>query len=271
MNRVGSMADRQRRVKKIHQLLQEAIFFSVQELSERLGVSSMTIRRDLDHLAELGLIQRLHGGAMWREPEQSLGQREHLHITEKTAIAEEALARIRPGETIALDSGTTTAKLAECIVASDIRPLTVITHALNVATILMADPRIHVHVAGGDLRPGTASLIGPRCRRFFQEVHVERAFMTAAGVTRDEGLTNSNFSEAEIKSAMREAADEVHVLVDGSKWGQRSMVSFAHLTQVHEIISDLEIDLDWTMILHQAGVRFSRARTASHLLGEGLQ
>ncbi len=256
------MADREQRTQAIRALLQDAVFLSVQELSERLQVSPMTVRRDLERLSDLGWVQRVHGGAMWREQEASLGQRETLHTAEKRAIAEEAVTRIAPGETIALDSGTTAAKMAEQLLVSDTRPITVITYALNVALILLADPTIHVHVAGGDLRPGTASVVGPRCRDFFEAIHVDRAFLTAAGLTQTDGFTNSNFAEAEIKSAMREAADDVYVLMDRSKVDQRALVRFATLKEVGEIISDGPWEPPWPGILKTAGVRLALATTA---------
>lgn len=248
------MTERTKREQAIRALLQESAFLSVQELSARLQVSAMTIRRDLDHLSANGSVQRLHGGAMLRESEASIGQREILHPAEKLAIARVAVTQMRAGETIALDSGTTAAKVAEQLLASTVRPITVVTYALNVALILMADPTIHVHVAGGDLRAGTASVVGPRSRDFFESIHVDRAFLTASGVSAEQGLTNSNFAEAEIKSAMRQAAHRVYALVDASKVDQRGLVRFAALDDVDEMITDVDWPGDWPERLRAAGV-----------------
>jgi len=251
------VANREDRAEAIRSLLQERTFLSVQALSDELQVSTMTVRRDLDRLSQLGFVQRLHGGAMWREAEASLGQRESMHIAEKTAIAAAAVLCIAPGETIALDSGTTVAKVAEGLVASSVRPVTVVTYALNVALILAADPSIHVHVTGGDLRPGTESLVGPRSRDFFEAIHVDRAFLSAAGASEAEGLTNSNFAEAEIKVAMRQAAHRVYALVDSSKWSRRALVRIAAWSEVDEVISDQGLDPAWTSILKARGVNLS--------------
>ncbi len=247
------------RLAQIEDLLRANPFLSVRELSRSLNVSTMTVRRDLDRLKERGSIVRVHGGAVVREKESPMGEREGRRQLQKAAIAEAALGLIQPGATVVIDSGTTAAALARALLAFPVRPLTVVTHALNVAVALLADAGLHVSVAGGDLRPGTASLIGPVTRNYYASIRAEVAFLSAVGVTEDEGFSNSNFAEAEIKATIQSRTDRVVALLDASKCGIRSMVSFLPIDGVDDIITDWEIDPDWAQRFREHGVRLTVA------------
>lgn len=158
------------------------------------------------------------------------------------------------GGIIALDSGTTTICLAEALLRQDtIRPLTVVTHVLNVATILMQDSAIQVIMTGGDLRAPTASLVGPGARRFYEEIQVPVAFLAATGITQD-GLTTSDFAEAEIKRTMIAHAHTVYILADSRTFGYRAMVPFASLSAVSAVITDIEVPVKWVRQLAADGV-----------------
>ncbi len=247
------------RLAQIEELLRANPFMSVRELSGTLRVSAMTVRRDLDRLNAQGSIVRVHGGAVGRERESPMGEREARRQPQKAAIAQAALSLIRPGTTVVIDSGTTAAALARALLAHPVRPLTVVTHALNVALALMADSGLHVSVAGGDLRPGTASLVGPVTRNYYQSIRADVAFLSAVGVTEEEGFSNSNFAEAEIKTTIQSRADRVIALLDASKCGIRSMVGFLPIDGVDEIITDWEIDPDWTRRFRAHGLRLTVA------------
>ncbi len=253
------------RLEAMRRLLQDTLFMSVQDLSDRLNVSPMTVRRDLKRLSDDGLVQRIHGGGMWCAEDMSVGQRAALHTPAKWAIAEAAVAVVQAGGTIALDSGTTTAQVAKALLHGSARPLTVVTYALNVAEMLMEDPTIQVHVSGGDVRPGTASLVGPRSRAFFESIHVDRAFVTAVGVLRDEGWMNSNFAEAEIKTALCHCARHVYALVDTSKVDRRGLVRFAQLDEVDTIISNGPWPDPWGAALKAQDITLSVALEESAL------
>jgi DeoR/GlpR family transcriptional regulator of sugar metabolism len=251
------------RLARIERLLQSEPFMTVKGLSGALNVSTMTIRRDLDRLAERGTVVRVHGGVMVREKEAPVGEREKTRMVQKEAIARRALLFIQPGETIVVDSGTTAAALARALLTHPVRPLTVVTHALNVATILLEDSSLHVSVTGGDLRAGTASLVGPVTRAFYESIRADLAFVTAVGVTEDEGFSNSNFAEAEIKTTIRSRANRVLALIDASKCGVRSMVSFAPIDGVDQIVTDWEIDPTWEARFRAHGVHVTMAEPPS--------
>lgn len=238
----------------LKRLLQAEPFWTVGDLSAALRVSSMTVRRDLDRLAREGLVVRVHGGVMWRDQEEPVGRREGLRIREKAAIGHMAADLVRPGDTIIMDSGTTAAALARALLDSSARPLTVVTHALNVVGILLQDPSIHVSVSGGDLRPGTASLVGPVTRAFYETIRADWVFLTAVGASADDGFSNSNFAEAEIKRLVLERAKTAVMLIDATKCDVRSMVPFAPLNAVSAVISDSEMSLAWQATFARLGV-----------------
>lgn len=240
------------RHKRIRALLKVHPMLTVQRLTKELGVSPMTIRRDLDWLTDHGMVTRVHGGVTLPDTDRPLGERQVARLSQKQEIAQRALAFISPEDTIALDSGSTTACLAEALLRAPVRPLTVVTHALNVASILMQDPTIQVTVSGGDLRGSTASLVGPMARQFYEGIRVQHAFIAAVGLTQ-EGLSNSNFAEAEIKRAMMAHAEQVFVLADSEKLGQRSVVLFAPWQDVTALVTDPEITQEWrTMLAREA-------------------
>lgn len=238
----------------LKRLLQAEPFWTVGDLSAALRVSSMTVRRDLGRLAQEGLVVRVHGGVMWKDQDAPVGQREGLRIREKAAIGRLAADLVRPGETVIIDSGTTAAALARALLDSSARPLAVVTHALNVAGILLADPSIHVSVSGGDLRPGTASLVGPVTRAFYETIRADWAFLTAVGASTDDGFSNSNFAEAEIKRLVLDRAQTSAMLIDATKCDVRSMVPFAPLDAVGTVISDTEMTPAWRRAFESRGV-----------------
>ncbi len=241
------------RLHRIRLLLKTHPMLTIQRLSQDLGVSVMTVRRDVDRLAVQGEVMRVHGGITIADQDSPLGERAEAHLSEKQAIALAALDLIVPGDTIAIDSGSTTACLAEALLYSSIRPVAVVTHALNVAMILMRDPGIQVMVSGGDLRASTGSLVGPVARKFYEEIRVRLAFVATVGMDGD-GLSNSNFPEAEIKKEIMNNASQAIVLADDSKWGCRGMVPFARWSDVSKLIIDHAPAEPWTNLMANFGV-----------------
>jgi DeoR/GlpR family transcriptional regulator of sugar metabolism len=238
---------------RIRLLLKPHPMLTIQRLSQDLGVSVMTIRRDVDRLAAQGEVVRVHGGITIPDQDRPLGERTAAHLSEKQAISLAALDLIMPGDTIAIDSGSTTACLAEALLYSSIRPVAVVTHALNVATILMRDPGIQVMVSGGDLRASTGSLVGPVARKFYEQIRVRLAFIATVGMDRD-GLSNSNFPEAEIKREIMNNAGQTVVLADDSKWGRRGTVPFAQWSDVSTLIVDRKPSDQWAHLMETCTV-----------------
>ncbi|SFC34490.1 transcriptional regulator, DeoR family [Nocardioides terrae] len=219
-------------------------FIGVTELSDLLGVSSVTVRADLDSLVGRGVVRRIRGGAMPIDPqalaERSFEETETESADAKAAIAAEAVRLIAPGMSVLLDVGTTAACVArELLRREDLHDVTVITNGLAIALSLEpAVPRLQVVVTGGTLRPLQHSLVAPLGGLLLEHIHADLALIGCNGVDAVAGITNVNLPEADIKRAMIGAASEVVVIADGSKVGRSRLGKIASVTDVHAIVTD---------------------------------
>jgi DeoR family transcriptional regulator of aga operon len=220
-------------------------FVRVSDASDELGVSVVTVRSDLSALEASGVLQRVHGGAV------SLGGAEvpveralQSSADEKDAIARAAAAMVHSGESVLLDVGSTTAAVARALVGrEDLRDLTVITNGLTIALELEpAIPRFRVVVTGGTLRPLQHSLVAPLAAVLLDHVHADIAFIGCNGVHADEGVTNVNLPEAEVKKAMVDAATRVVAVADGSKIGLVKLGRIAPLSAFDDVITGSSAD-----------------------------
>ncbi|MGQ9631437.1 MAG: DeoR/GlpR family DNA-binding transcription regulator [bacterium] len=210
----------------------------VSDLSESLGVSPNTIRRDLKKLEGDGLLRRTHGGAVLVGPSDmgpTLAERLDEFLDEKSRIGRKAAELIRDGESIILDAGTTTAQIAKHIGGR--RGLTVITNAINIALELASSPGIATILTGGILSDITKCTAGFHAEQFLSQFHVSKAFISAGGVT-PEGATNTNTFEVQMKRTMMRVADEVILVVAHNKIGTVSLAPFASIEDIHKIITD---------------------------------
>lgn len=205
-------------------LIEGASFVRVADLSSRFGVSTVTVRTDLETLEAEGAIRRIRGGAM---PVTALTERpfEQTRVeaqAQKAAIAVAAVDQLGSGMTVLLDVGTTTAAIAQELVArTDLRDLTVITNGLTIALALEAAlDRLTVVVTGGTLRQLQHSLVPPLADVLLGRVRADVAFIGCTGVDGAVGVTNINLPETEVKRAMVAAAARVVVVADTSKLGR---------------------------------------------------
>jgi DeoR/GlpR family transcriptional regulator of sugar metabolism len=229
---------------------------SVIDLSKQFDVSTVTIRNDLAELERQGRVLRTHGGAMLRpdaiqEPAFSLRQR--IHSAEKERIARAAADLVRDGDSIALDASTTAWHLARHL--KDRHELTVITNGLFNALELSDSPGVAVVMPGGMLRSGSTSLVGDLGAGIFDHYHIQKGFFSAWGLTLQEGLTDLNQYEVELKRLMVERSKEVIAIVDTTKWGQVAFSTFASLDQVNEIISDSPAPPEIVSALQACGIK----------------
>ena len=213
----------------------------VAELAERLDVSEMTIRRDLDVLAENGLIEKVHGGATIRyertADEPGFETKASLNINEKRAIAAAAAVLTGVGAAIGLTAGTTTAQLAaELITVPD---LTVVTNSVRVADVFHAHQRSDrkVILIGGERTPSDA-LVGPIAVRALSGFHLDTVFMGVHGMDERAGFTTPNLLEAETNQAFVASTDELVILADHTKWGVTGLATIADLEQAAVCVSD---------------------------------
>lgn len=212
---------------------------TVSELSQALGVSEVTVRKDLDQLEAQGMITRIHGGAVFSgrgRLELYFNAREQIKREEKRRIAAAAASLVVSGQTIFLDASTTAFQLARLL--KDRRNLTVVTNGLYTALELTFVPDIRVVVVGGVVRRRSSSLVGGLSYDLLRRLHVDIGFFGARGVTARAGLTEADLDEAQLKQHMVEASATVVGILDSSKWGEAHLSSFALPVDIDRIISD---------------------------------
>jgi DeoR family transcriptional regulator, fructose operon transcriptional repressor len=230
------------RLQVIAGLVRERGSIRARELVEVLGVTDETVRRDLVRLAEQGLLRRTHGGAvaLTSGDETDTSYRLLEHAGEKVAIGRRAAQLVADGSSIILDSGTTTLAMARAL--HEKSDLVVVTTAVTNAIELVGDPRTTVIMTGGVIRPSTFGASGGIAAATLHGLHVNQTFLAIHSVSVQGGLTYPLFEEVEAKKAMIDAASEVVLLADASKFGRRALVRVAPITAVHRIITTTGID-----------------------------
>jgi DeoR/GlpR family transcriptional regulator of sugar metabolism len=242
------MLQNQRR-DKILELIREDGHAKVTDLSRIFKVTEVTIRQDLEALEKDGFLVREHGGAYLKDIDMNVRNFElqnRENTSEKQAIARRALEFIKDGDTIILDSGSTTTEIAKLI--SGYRNLTVITNALNIAIILGAQTGINIVVTGGEFKAPTISLTGQKAADFFHNLHADKLFLATAGIALKSGLTYPGISDICVKRAMIDSADEIYLVADSTKIGKSSFASLGALSLINYLITDSKIkpeDIEW--------------------------
>src|SRR5215468_9029237 len=242
---------------RINELIEARDRATVQELAARFGVSTVTIRSDLDALAKAGGLIRSHGGALRRDEETEdmpLFLKQTLHRAEKMRIAEAAARLIREGETIILDSGTTTAAIAARIGGLRLRALTVITNALNVASALANLTHVRLIMIGGLLRQVSSSLVGPQAEQVLRGLHADRLFLGVDSLDPEIGVMTPDILEAQLNALMIEVSQEVVAVADASKFHRRSLSVIAPVEKLHKLITDKSASPEVVEALRARGV-----------------
>lgn len=212
---------------------------TVEDLSDRLKVSQVTIRKDLDTLEKRGLLERSHGNAVFSQQSRfNIAFLEKLQIQarEKDLIARAAASYVHEGDSILLDSGTTTLSLAKALVGR-FKSLFVITNSIP-AALELTKAGYDLLLIGGQVRNHSLALIGPWGVKNLESYHVDRAFMGTSGITLAHGFSTPDSLDAQMKQAMIRIADKTYVLTDSSKFGHNCMVSFAKCSEIHLTITD---------------------------------
>jgi DeoR/GlpR family transcriptional regulator of sugar metabolism len=243
------------RRRKVLDWLQEEGSARVRTLADAFDVSEVTIRQDLEKLEAEGHIAREHGGAFLKSvPQQvremALQHRENMDA--KQRIGRAAAQLVGDGETIVLDSGSTTTEVAANLIHR--RDMTVITNALNIALMLGAEAGFEVHMSGGHFKAPTLSLSGERSADYFKGLFVQKLFLATAALDLEAGLTYPALSDIAVKRAMIEAAERVYLVADSSKIGARSFSSLGGLDLVHVLITDDGIRPEDRAAIEAAGV-----------------
>lgn len=234
----GLLIEERRR--RICELLREEGRVTVEALATRFGTSQVTIRGDLAMLESAGALTRTHGGALPRaeESDEPLGVKQLQHHAEKVRIAAAAASLIREGETIILDSGTTTAEIARAIRKLEIKSINVITNALNVAALLMDIPSVRLIMPGGILRRESNSLSGHMAEAALASLQADRLYLGADGIDPEIGVMTPHLQEAELNAQMIRISRQVIVVADSSKMIRRNISLIAKVEQLNMLITD---------------------------------
>lgn len=230
------------RRESITRRLRENGFVRSSQLSNELGVSVVTIRQDLEVLRVQGVAEHTYGGAIFRSEtgaDSPFAARAVEHAEAKRRIGEAAAQLIQPGETILLDAGTTTLEIARRL--PEKVDLTVVTCALNVALAANSRAGVEVILCGGRLNPRTVSTSGHQAERALAEVYADRLFLATYGVELDKGLFERTFEGAQTKRALMNAAREIVLVCDSSKFGEQAPVRVSPLDVVSHVVTDAGI------------------------------
>ncbi|WP_199431232.1 DeoR/GlpR family DNA-binding transcription regulator [Qaidamihabitans albus] len=213
----------------------------VSDLVGRLGVSDMTVRRDLDVLAERGLVEKVYGGATSTTDrstdEPGFEAKSVRQRVQKEAIATLAAGLIRPGTAIGLSAGTTTWTLARAL--DGVPGLTVVTNSIQVADVLRGSgrPDRTVILTGGVRTPSDA-LVGPVAVQSLRSLHLDVVFLGVHGMAEGRGFTTPNLAESETDRALVEAGRRLVVLADHTKWATVGISTIAGLDEAGVVVSD---------------------------------
>jgi len=217
---------------------------SVEQLSEELGVTASTIRRDLARLTVQGKLARTYGGVMslTHHPEASLRQRLGEAHVAKRDIARWAAAQIQPGETVVLDAGSTTAALADAIASTPeltaLTGLTVVTAGIGAISALADLPHLAVIGLGGRLRPLSQAFVGPLAESAVQRLSFDRAFIGADSVHAERGICEADLEQTRLKELMMARADHIYVLAHAEKLGQSPFHAWAVMPPRWTLVTD---------------------------------
>jgi len=230
---------------------------TVVDLVKRFSISAVTVRSDLDALSSIGAIVRSHGGAVRRleaTQDYPLRTKETLHHIEKVRIGKAAAELVRAGETIILDSGSTTAEIARHLKKLKLPSLTVITNALNIAAELADHAGISLMMIGGLLRPISCSFVGPQAEAMMNDFHADRLFLAVDGFDLENGPSTPDVLEAQLNNVMIRSAKEVNVVADFSKLGRRSVSKIGPFDRIRRLITDKRAAPEFTEGLRKKGI-----------------
>ncbi len=235
----------------------------IRELAIEFAVSEMTIRRELDHLAELGQIERIHGGARLREhaaEEESYQQRSLVQASAKDRMALAALELIQNGDSIGLDASTSALALARILPARRVRA---ILTGLDSVEAVMNSP-IDFFVCGGFFHAKARSFVGATAIESLSRLHPDKVFFSSGGFTIEDGFTDANPQEADTKRALLRGGSLKIALIDHTKIGRRALASTAKLDAVDVLITDRQPSNELRQALEREDVRLIVAEDPSH-------
>ena len=242
------------RRQRVLDLISQRGFVSLGDLAESVQVSESTIRRDLDYWHQQGNVRRTHGGAIFvgdGATLPALEERSASQLEEKKAIARAAVARMRDGDAVLLDGGTTTLEVAKLLLG---RSMQIVTNSLPIANLFASSHDTDLVMLGGYVYPKTGVALGPLTIRMLPDIHVNQALLSVSGITA-KGLFNGNLLLVETQRQIMRSADEVVVVADHSKIGRPALAFLCELNAVDTLIVDRALTHEQRDMLSHAGVR----------------
>lgn len=228
------------------------------DISQTMGVSEDTIRRDLRELAQEGLLQRVHGGALPASPAVAdFAGREKLRHEGKVAIGKAGAAMIQPGQVVILDGGTTSREIARHL-PLDLKG-TIVTHSPTIALELLNHAGIEVILIGGRLFKHSVVAVGAAAIESISRIHADTFYMGVTGVHPETGLTTGDYEEAAVKRALSRAAAETLVLASAEKLNAASPYEVIGLEEVNGIITERSVDGELVKPYTERGITITRA------------
>jgi DeoR/GlpR family transcriptional regulator of sugar metabolism len=248
----GMMAEERRT--QILQMVRSAGRVRVNDLASQFSTSAVTIRNDLNELHQRGLVLRSHGGAVLPDRilrESPVHERLKAYSDEKRRIGAMAATLIHDGETIILDSGTTTLEIARQIKKK--QGLQIITNGVNIAAELLDARDAQVFIVGGTVRGESASISGRFTEEMFEQFSADKLFLSGAGCDLDFGVSGANLEETMVNRAMLRISREIILVADASKFSRRSMSRIAPFAEIDTVISDISLGEEIQMKLRSQG------------------
>jgi DeoR/GlpR family transcriptional regulator of sugar metabolism len=242
------------RRQRVLDLVRKRGYVALADLVEAIQTSESTVRRDVEYWHREGVLRKTHGGAVYLGGGHTLPpleERAASQLEEKRLVAQAAVARIRDGDSVLLDGGTTTLEVARLLVG---RSVQIVTNSLPIASLFAGRNESDLVLLGGYVYPRTGVALGPWTVRMMEDIHVHQAVLSVGGIT-DKGLFNSNLLLVETERQMMRCADEVVVVADHTKIGRPALAFLCELATIDTLIVDPGLDDEQRNLLDQNDVR----------------
>lgn len=226
---------------------------SIEELCKRFSSSKSSIRRDLIELERKGVLRRVHGGAISLQTSDDVMDFGNLSGScheEKARIGKAAAALVEDGQTVILGGGSTVAEVARCL---NERPIQIVTNSIPVAQTFWDSKRAEVILTGGYLYPRLGVQLGPICEKMLHSVSADILIMGIRGIT-EAGISDTNSLIVESLRAMIRAVRKVVIVADHTKFGRDALIHVANLNEIHQVVSDKDLSLDFQRVLESHNI-----------------
>lgn len=224
----------------------------VNELAKYLNTSAVTIRKDLDYLADRGILRRERGFAVLNDP-QDINYRMAFHYEIKKKIATAALELVKDGESVIIEAGSTCALFAEEL-AKKKKDITIITNSIHIANFVKDFSSVNIVLLGGNYQKKWQALVGPMTKACIKEFSVDKIFVGVDGYSRQNGFTGNDLIRLDTLKTMMESAKKTIVLTESDKFTKNGTVSFLKLEDVSHIITDSDIPFEEFEFIEKQGI-----------------